>query len=65
MKVDGLSNEQLNTEEMGELRLLCGQVLWATSQTRLDEAFEGCQINNAGESATKKHILDANRLYAN
>ena len=62
VKFDGPSNEQLNTEEKGELRSLCGQVLWATSQTRPDAAFEGCQISNAGESATKKHILDANKV---
>ena len=54
VKVHGLSNEELSMEEKGDLRSLCGQVLWVTSQTRPDAAFEGCQICNVGDASTKK-----------
>ena len=62
VKVHGMSNEELSTEEKGELRSLCGQVLWATSQTRPDAAFEGCQISNVGDAPTNKHLSDGNRV---
>ena len=61
-KVNGQSNEELNLQEKGQLRAICGQVLWATSQTRPDAAFETCQISNAGNDTRKRHLVDANKV---
>ena len=54
-------DEPLTQEEKRQLRSVCGQVLWATSQTRPDSAFEGCQISNYGHEATVKAIIEANK----
>ena len=34
---------------------------WATSQTRPDVAFEGCQVGNYGKHPTVRNILEANK----
>ena len=36
----------LNEQEIKELRSLCGQLLWVTSQTRPDVSFQGCMLSN-------------------
>ena len=36
-------------------------MLWVTSQTRPDSAFETCMMSNAGRSATIKMIKEANK----
>ena len=43
------------------MRSVCGQVLWATSQTRPDSSFEGCQISNYGNDPKVKTIIEANK----
>ena len=55
------TDHRLTVKERNLLRSVCGQVLWATSQTRPDVAFEGCQISNYGNEATVKSILEANK----
>ena len=40
---------------------MCGQLLWATSQTRPDVAYESCVLSNSGKDATVQNLLDANR----
>ena len=54
-------DEILTEKEKMDLRSICGQLLWATSQTRPDAAFESCRVNNYGSEPTIKNILEANR----
>ena len=54
-------DELLTSEEKAQLRSVSGQVLWATSQTRPDSAFDGCQISNNGSEATVKCLSEANK----
>ena len=51
----------LSPEEKAEVKQLAGQMIWATSQTRPDVAYEACQIANTGKTPTVKMILEANR----
>ncbi len=50
----------LTEEEKKKLKSICGQVLWATSQTRPDGAFDGCYISNYGEPKVKG-LIEANK----
>jgi len=54
-------DEKLTTEEKKELRSVCGQLLWATSQTRPDAAFQSCQVSNHGPEATVRNLIEANK----
>ena len=54
-------NDMLSEEERQQLRTVCGQLLWATSQTRPDVAFDSCQVNNYGKEPTVRNIIDANK----
>ena len=54
-------DEPLSTQEKQDLRSVCGQILWATSQTRPDAAFDGCQVSNSGNDPTVKSLIDANK----
>jgi len=54
-------DEKLSEKEMKQLRSVCGQLLWATSQTRPDVAFDSCQVNNYGKEPTVRNILEANK----
>ena len=51
----------LTADEIKLLRSLCGQLLWATSQTRPDAAFEACIASNYGKNPTVKSLLLANK----
>ena len=54
-------DSELSQDEVSELRLISGQRLWSTSQTRPDVAFEGCQVGNYGKHPTVRNILEANK----
>ena len=45
-------DSELPEDEVSKLRSISGQLLWATSQTRPDVAFEGCQVGNYGKHPT-------------
>ena len=55
------NDEILSKEEKSQLRSLSGQMLWVTSQTRPDSAFETCMMSNPGKSPTIKLIKEANK----
>ena len=55
----------LSKDEVSELKSISGQLLWATSQTRPDVAFEGCQVGNYGKHPTVRNILEANKAIRN
>ena len=54
-------DDQLTEEEKKTLRSVCGQLLWATSQTRPDAAFQSCHVSNYGAEATVRSLIEANR----
>ena len=54
-------DSELSKDEVSKLRSISGQLLWATSQTRPDVAFEGCQVSNYGKHPTVRNILEANK----
>ena len=54
-------DSELSNDEVSELRSISGQLLWATSQTKQDVAFEGCQVGNYGKHSTVRNILEANK----
>ena len=54
-------DSELSKDEVSKLRSISGQLLWATSQTRPDVAFEGCQVGNYGKHPTVRNILEANK----
>ena len=47
-------NDELTKEEKSQLRSFCGQIQWATSQTRPELGFETCVMSNVGKHATVK-----------
>ena len=51
----------LSDKEKSMLRSLSGQLLWATTQTRPDAAFNTCIVSNYGKSPTVQNILVANK----
>ncbi len=51
----------LSEEESQTLRSVCGQLLWVTSQTRPDIAFDSCQVNNYGKEPTIRNVMEANK----
>ena len=55
-------DEKLSDKEKKQLRSVCGQLLWATSQTRPDAAYESCRLSNYGKEATVRALLDANKV---
>ena len=54
-------NDVLNEKEKKQLRSVCGQLLWMTSQTRPDVSFQGCMLSNYGKNATVRSLLEANK----
>lgn len=65
IQIDSAQKKQLNAklteEEKQQLRSACGQILWVTSQTRPDVAFESCQVTNYGNEATVQSIIEVNK----
>ena len=51
----------MTKEEKKALKSLSGQMLWLTSQTRPDLAFETCAMSNVGKNPTVKKIVQANK----
>ena len=43
------TDEKLTMEEGTKLRSLCGQLLWATTQTRPDATYNTCVVSNYGK----------------
>ena len=56
-----MKDSALTSIEKSQLRSLTGQLLWATSQTRPDVAFDACVAGNYGKDASIKSILLANK----
>ena len=54
-------DDLLNKEEKSKLRSLSGQMLWVTTQTRPDFAYEACRMSNVGKSPTVRMIIEANK----
>jgi hypothetical protein len=54
-------NDTLTKDEKSKLRSLSGQMLWVTTQSRPDLAYEACRMSNAGKSPTVKLIIEANK----
>ena len=52
---------KLTDSEKKELRQICGQLLWVSSQTRPDAAFETCRASNSGQDATVETLIAANK----
>ena len=54
-------DELLSKEEIKAVRAIAGQLLWISSNTRPDIAFDSCAASNYGKSPTIKCILTANK----
>ena len=54
-------DDPLSEDDKKQLRSVCGQLLWATTQTRPDAAFDACQVSNYGNDATVKSLTEANK----
>ena len=54
-------DSQLTRSEKDVLGSVSGKLLWASSQTRPDIAFETCQLSNSGPDATVRAFLSANK----
>ena len=54
-------NEKLGKEEIKDLRALVGKLIWLSTNTRPDIAFDVCQVSNYGKSPTVSDILLANK----
>ena len=52
---------KLNEKEKKELRRISGQLLWLTSNSRPDSAFDSCWVSNYGKEPTVKHLITANK----
>ena len=51
-----LKDELLSKEKIKAVRTIAGQLLWISSNTRLDIAFDCCAASNYGKSPTVKCI---------
>ena len=51
----------LNKKEIKQLRAVAGQLLWVSSNTRPDIAFDSCAVSNYGNSPTVKNLTAANK----
>ena len=54
-------DEPLSEDDKIQLRSVSGQLLWASTQTRPDAAFDACQVSNYGSNATVKSLTEANK----
>ena len=54
-------NDTLTKVERSQLRSLSGQMLWVTTQSRPDFAYEACRMSNVGKNPTVKLIVEANK----
>ena len=54
-------NDELSKDEIADLKRLAGQMMWVSTQTRPDVAFDVCTMSNCGKHAKVKTVLDANK----
>lgn len=54
-------NDELNEEEKHELKRLAGQMMWVSTQTRPDIAFDVCKMSNTGKHPKVKALFEANK----
>ena len=54
-------DSNLTPSEQDVMRSVSGQLLWASSQTRPDLAFQTCQLSNYGADATVHALVEANK----
>lgn len=54
-------DDDLTLEEKKSLRSLCGQLIWVTSQTRPDCAFDACYVSNYGKNPKVRNLIAANK----
>ena len=54
-------DELLTPQEKKALRSLSGQLLWVTSQTRPDVAYDSCLVSNYGNAPTVRSLMEANK----
>ena len=54
-------DDELTSEEKKNLRSLCDQLLWVTSQSRPDCAFDSCYVSNYGKNPTVHNLNEANK----
>ena len=57
-------DSKLTEEEKRHLRSVCGQLLWATGQTRPDASYSSCRAGNFGNDATICSLTEVKRLKA-
>ena len=55
-------DEKLDKSEIKELRALAGKLIWLSTNTRPDIAFEVCQVSNYGKTPTVSDIVLANKI---
>ena len=55
-------NIKLDEGDKKLLKSICGQLQWATTQTRPDCSFETCMLSNQGDMATHQILHDANKV---
>ena len=51
----------LTVDERSNLRSVGGQLLWASTQTRIDVAYDACVVVNHGNEPSVKHVIAANK----
>ena len=63
MKVvkEGYNWRQLNEEEKQNFRKIVGQLLWVSSQTRPDIAYDACELSNTYLNAVGEDIQKINK----
>ena len=63
MKVvkEGYKWRQLNEEEKQNFRKIVGQLLWVSSQTRPDIAYDACELSNTYRNAVGEDIQKINK----
>merc|ERR1719494_1679958 len=63
MKVagDGFKWRQINKEEKESFRRIVGQLMWVSSQTRPDMAYDACELSNTYNNAVGEDISKVNK----
>ena len=54
-------DDELSSDEKSRLRLVSGQLLWASTQTRPDASFNACITSNYGKEPTVRNVIVANK----
>ena len=54
-------SKPLSEDEKSILRSVSGRLLWVTSQTRPDVAYNSCVVSNYGKCPTVKNLIEANK----